>query len=166
MGLVLAAVGAAVAALLEFTIASRIQVAGVQLQILLVFGILLTLVSGFEHGMAWAFVGGLFADLLGMRPLGSTVFALLVVVGSASLLGRLLLNIRPFDTVVSVLVLTPIYLVVVDMSTMLLRPPAPAVRLTDLAAAALVNTLLAALVAALVYLAKRRSEQREKRSVW
>jgi hypothetical protein len=38
--------------------------------------------------------------------------------------------------------------------------------LTDLAAAALVNTLLAALVAALVYLVKRRSEQREKRSVW
>ena len=65
-----AAVGAGIAALLESTIASRYQIAGAQLQIVLLFGIAITLVYGFEEGMAWAFVGGLFLDFLAMRPHG------------------------------------------------------------------------------------------------
>ena len=166
MGFVLAAVCAGIAALLEVTIASRFQFADAHLQLLLVVGIVLTLVSGFESGMAWAFVGGLFVDMLGMRPLGSTVFALLVAVGAASVMGRLLSSIRPLDAVVSVLVLTPLYLMVVDITTAFLRQPAPALRLTDLVAAALVNTVLGALIAAAFYVVKRRSERRDRRTLW
>jgi rod shape-determining protein MreD len=166
MGLVLAAVGAWVAALIDVTIASRFQFAGAQLQILLVFGIVLTLVSSFESGITWAFVGGLFADMLGMRPLGSTVFALLVAVGAASLIGRLLLSVRPLDAVVSVIVLTPLYLMLVDMTTALLSPPAPTLRVADLLSAALVNTVLGALITAVLYIVRRRSEHHEKRTVW
>ncbi len=166
MALVLAAVGAWVAALLEITIASRFQFAGAQLQILLVFGIVLTLASSLEVGITWAFVGGLFADVLGMRPLGSTVFALLIAVGVASLLGRLLSSAKPLDAIVSVLMLTPLYLMLVDMTTALLRPPAPALGLSDLFSAALVNTVLGALVAATAYVVRHRTEWREKRPVW
>jgi len=78
MGPVLAAIGAAIAALMEVTVASRIHLADAQPQIVLVIAILLTLVIGFEEGMVWAFVGGLFVDLLRFLPLGSTVFGLLV----------------------------------------------------------------------------------------
>jgi rod shape-determining protein MreD len=166
MALVLAAVGAWVAALLEITIASRFQFAGAQLQILLVFGVVLTLASSFEIGITWAFVGGLFADVLGMRPLGSTVFALLIAVGVASLLGRLLSSAKPLDAVVGVLLLTPLYLMLVDMTTALLRPPAPTLGLSDLVSAALVNAVLGALVAATAYIARHRTEWREKRPIW
>src|ERR1035437_1826121 len=166
MGLVLTAVGAWVAALLEVTIASRFQFAGAQLQILLVFGIVLTLASGLETGITWAFVGGLVVDLLGMRPLGSTVFVLLIAVGAASLLGRLLASVRPLDAVVTVIVLTPLYLMLTDMTTALLRPPAPTLRLSDLVSAALVNAVLGALITTSIYVVRRRSELREKRTVW
>ena len=166
MGLVLAAVGAWVAALIEITIASRFQIAGAQLQLLLVFAIVLTLESSFESGIVWAFVGGLFADVLGMRPLGTTVFALLIAVGAASLLGRLLSSIRPWDAVVSVVVLTPLYLLVVDMTTALLRPPAPNLGLSTLVSAAAANTLLVIVVTAAVYVVRRRSEWRERGTVW
>ena len=166
MGLVLAAVGAWVAALLEFTIASRFQFAGAQLQILLVLGIVLTLSSSFESGIVWSFVGGLFADMLSMRPLGSTVFALLIVVGAASLIGRVLSSARPLDAVVSVIALTPLYLMLVDMTTALLRPPAPTLGLSALVSASLVNTVLGAVITAAIYIVRRRSEWRENRSVW
>jgi rod shape-determining protein MreD len=166
MGLVLAAVGAWVAALLEVTIASRFQFAGAQLQILLVFGIVLTLVSSFESGITWAFFGGLSADMLGMRPLGSTVFALLITVGAASLIGRLLSSARPLDVVISVVVLAPFYLMLIDMTTALLSPPAPTLRVADLLSAALVNTVLGALITAVLYTVRRRFERGEKRTVW
>jgi len=166
MGLVLAAVGAWVAALLEFTIASRFQFAGAQLQVLLVLGIVLTLFSSFESGIVWAFSGGLFADMLGMRPLGSTVFALLIAVGGASLIGRLLSSARPLDAVVSVIALTPLYLMLVDMTTAFLRPPAPTLGLSALVSAALVNTILGLLITAAIYIGRRRSAWREKGTVW
>ena len=166
MRLVLAAVGAWVAALLEVTIASRFQFAGAQIQILLVFGIVLTLVSGLETGITWAFVGGLVVDLLGMRPLGSTVFVLLIAVGAASLLGRLVSSVRPLDAVVTVIVLAPLYLILTDMTTALLRPPAPTLRLSDLVLAALVNAVLGALITTFIFVIRRRSDLREKRTVW
>ena len=80
MGPAFAAVGAGIAALLESTIASRYQIADAQLQISLVLAVIVTLVYGFEDGMAWAFVGGLCLDLFATRPLGSSVFELLIAV--------------------------------------------------------------------------------------
>ena len=59
MGPLFAAVGAAIAALLEVTVGSRIDLADAQPQIVLVIAVLMTLIIGFEEGMAWAFVGGL-----------------------------------------------------------------------------------------------------------
>jgi len=107
MGPVLAAVGAAIAALMEVTVASRIHLADAQPQIVFVIAILLTLIIGFEEGMTWAFVGGLFVDLLTLRPLGSTVFGLLVVVGLAAAVSPILARIRFASPLVGIIVFTP-----------------------------------------------------------
>ena len=94
MGPIIAAVGAAIAAVMEVTVASRIHLADAQPQIVFAIAVLLTLIVGFEEGMAWAFVGGLFVDFLTLHPMGSTVFSLLIVVGLASLISPFLARIR------------------------------------------------------------------------
>jgi cell shape-determining protein MreD len=165
MGPAFAAVAAGVAALLESSMASRYQIAGAQLQIVLLLGIAITLVYGFEDGMAWAFVGGLFLDFLAMRPLGSTVFGLLIAMAATDLGVPLLSRFRYPGVIGAVLVLTPVFLVISNVVTGLLRPPAPSIQVTALAAAAIVNAAIAGLAAPLVIGLKRRSEQRE-RVVW
>jgi rod shape-determining protein MreD len=164
MGPVLAAVGAAIAALLEVTVASRIHLADSQPQIVFVIAILLTLIIGFEDGMAWAFVGGLFIDLLTLRPLGSTVFSLLVVVGLAAATSPILSRIRFASPLVGVLVFTPVFIVLSSVATGLLRPPAPSLRLSYIAAAMLINVTFGALVAPLFVAVRRRWEQKERLS--
>jgi rod shape-determining protein MreD len=166
LGPAFAAVGAGIAALLEATTASRYQLAGSQLQILLVFAVAVTVVFGFEEGMSWAFVGGLMADFLTLRPLGSTVFELLVVVGVTDLSVPLLSRARYPGCIGAVFVLTPIYLVVSDMVSALLQPPAPTLHLDSLVIAALVNSVVAALAAPLVIGLRRRAEQRERVLWW
>jgi len=166
MGPAFAAVGAGVAALLELTIASRYQIAGAHLQISLVFAIAVTLVYGFEEGMAWAFVGGLTLDLLAMRPLGSSVFELLVVVGLATVAEPLLSRSRYMGCVIATAVLTPVFLVISDVTTALLQPSASPLHLTDLIIAAVVNAVVAAIAAPLIIGIKRRAEQRQRVLWW
>ena len=110
MGPAFAAVGAGIAALLQATIASRYQIAGAPLQISLVLAVAVTLVNGFEEGMAWAFVGGLCLDFFTMRPLGSSVFELLIAVALTTIAEPLLSRSRYPGCVLAVLVLTPIFL--------------------------------------------------------
>lgn len=164
MGPVLAAVGAAIAALMEVTVASRIHLADAQPQIVLVIAVLLTLIIGFEEGMAWAFVGGLFLDLLTLRPLGSTVFGLLVVVGFAAAISPILARIRFASPLVGIIVFTPVFIVLSTVTTGLLRPPAPSLRVSYVAAAMLVNVTFGALVAPLFLAVRRRWEQKERLS--
>jgi rod shape-determining protein MreD len=164
MGPVLAGVGAAIAALMEVTVASRIHVADAQPQIVLVIAVLLTLIIGFEEGMTWAFVGGLFVDLLAFRPLGSTVFGLLVVVGLAAAVSPFLTRIRFASPLVGVVLFTPVFIVISTVATGLLKPPAPALRVSNMAAAMLANVIFGALVAPLFIAVRRRWEQQERLS--
>ena len=166
MGPAFAAVGAGIAALLEATIASRYQIAGAPLQISLILAAAVTLVYGFEEGMAWAFVGGLCLDFFTMRPLGSGVFELLIAVALTTLAQPLLSRSRYPGCVLAVLVLTPIFLVISDVTTGLLRPPAPPIQFTHLIIAAVANAIAAAVLAPLVIGLKRRSEQRERVLWW
>ena len=53
-----------------------------------------------------------------------------------------------------------------DVTTGLLKPPAPPLRLTDFVAAAFANAIVAAVVAPLVIGIKRRAEQRERVLWW
>lgn len=164
MGPVFAAVGAAVAALMEVTVASRIHLADAQPQIVLVIAVLLTLMIGFEEGMAWAFVGGLFIDMLKFRPLGSTVFGLLVVVGLAAAISPVLARVRFARPLIGVIVFTPVFIVLTTVTSGLLSPPAPALVLSNVLATALANVIFGALVAPLFAAVRRRWEQRERLS--
>jgi rod shape-determining protein MreD len=162
MGSVFAAVGAAVAALLEVTIAQRIHFADATPQLVLVVAILLTLIVGLEEGMAWAFVGGVFLDLLAFRPLGSTVFGLLVVVGLAAAVSPILARVRFASSLVGIVVFTPVFIVLSTVTTGLLRPPAPALHATNVAATVVADVLLGAIAAPLFVAVRRRWEQRER----
>jgi cell shape-determining protein MreD len=166
MGPAFAAVGAGIAALLESTVASRYQIVGAQLQISLVFAVAVTLVYGFEEGMAWAFVGGLCIDFFAMRPLGSSVFELLIAVALTALAEPLLSRSRYFGCVVAVFVVTPIFLLVSDVTTGLLRTSAPPLQLTSLVGGAFANAIIAAIAAPLVIGLKRRAEHRERVLWW
>jgi cell shape-determining protein MreD len=166
MGPAFAAVGAGVAALLESTVASRYQIVGAQLQISLVFAVAVTLVYGFEEGMAWAFVGGLCIDFFAMRPLGSSVFELLIAVALTALAEPLLSRSRYFGCVAAAFVVTPIFLLLSDVTTGLLRTSAPPLQLTSLLGGAFANAIVAAVVAPLVIGLKRRAENRERVLWW
>jgi len=88
MSLVLAAVGAAVAALIQSSILPVTAAGGAGLDLVLVLAVVWTMMVGLEGGLIWAFLGGLIIDVLLMRPLGLTSFVLLLAVGAAWLVGR------------------------------------------------------------------------------
>ncbi len=89
MGLLSAAVGAIVAAILEVSVLSQLQLGGVTPESVLAMGIAVAMVAGFEAGMIWAFLGGMILDmLLPERPLGATTLVLLVATGLALLVAR------------------------------------------------------------------------------
>ena len=106
MTLLLAAVGAVVTALLELTVGPYLRIGDAQPQLVLVFGVIVTIAVGFEAGLVWAFVGGLALDVLAPRPLGSTAFALLVCVGGASVLARSFARLRPIVPIGAVFILS------------------------------------------------------------
>ena len=88
MSLVLAAVGAAVAALIQSTVLPFGAVGAGGLDLVLVIAIVWTMALGLEGGLVWAFLGGLVIDVLLMRPLGLTAFIDLLAVGTAWVVGR------------------------------------------------------------------------------
>ncbi|MCY7418799.1 MAG: rod shape-determining protein MreD [Chloroflexi bacterium] len=89
MGLLSAAIGAIVAAILEVSVLSQLQLGGVTPELVLAMGIAVAMVAGFEAGMIWAFLGGLMLDmLLPERPLGATTLVLLLATGLALLVAR------------------------------------------------------------------------------
>ena len=89
MSLVLAAVGATVAALIQSSILPFTAAGGAGLDLVLVLAVVWTMTVGLEGGLIWAFLGGLIIDVLLMRPLGLTAFVLLLAVGAAWLVGRI-----------------------------------------------------------------------------
>ena len=111
MILTFAAVGAVAAALAELSIGPYLSIGGGHPHFVLVFSIVWTIVGGFDGGLVWAFVGGLALDFLAPRPLGSTAFALLIVVGLGALIGRMMgqLRLRFVAPVVAVMLLSPAY---------------------------------------------------------
>jgi rod shape-determining protein MreD len=88
MGLLIAAIGATVVAIVEVTLAEYIKVGGIAPHPVVVGGVIWTIAAGIDRGITWAFVGGLVLDSLLGRPLGVSAFALLVAVGGAALVTR------------------------------------------------------------------------------
>lgn len=73
--------------------------------LLLVYVVIVAIVVGIDHGVAAAFIGGITLDALATRPFGSTAFILLVAVGVAVLIGRVLARGRSLSILASIVVL-------------------------------------------------------------
>jgi rod shape-determining protein MreD len=147
MSSLLAAVGATVAALLESTVTPHLAIAGAHPHLVLVLGVVWTVAAGAESGLVWAFVGGLALDLFAQRPLGSSAFALLLSLGAAAVLARMLVRVRPFSPIPLVFVLSFVNSLLLLVVYGALRAPIPDPEpLRTLLPGVLYDTVLAALV--------------------
>jgi rod shape-determining protein MreD len=89
LGLLSTAVGAVVAAILEVSVLTQLQFAGVRPDLVLAVGIGVAMTMGFDAAIVWAFVGGLLLDvMLPERLIGSTTLAMLIAVGMALVVAR------------------------------------------------------------------------------
>jgi rod shape-determining protein MreD len=107
MSLFLAVIGATAAALLE--VMPYLSVGEAHPHPVLVFGVIWVATAGLERALVWAFVGGIVLDALAQRPLGSTAFTMLLAVGGAAVLSRVLIRIRPLVPIVAVALLSGAY---------------------------------------------------------
>jgi rod shape-determining protein MreD len=163
MTLAVAAFGAVVAALLELTIVPYLQIGGVQPDLVLVVAIVWTMAVGLESGLVWAFVGGLMIDVLAARPLGSTAFSLLVCVGAAVVLRRVLDPLRLLGPAVATLLLAGLYSVLVVVTYSALRNPLPVADLPAvIASRSLYDGVLGGLVGGGVLWWRNRRAERER----
>jgi rod shape-determining protein MreD len=123
MTLLVAAIAATVTAIVELTITPYLRVGDAQPHLVFVFAVVWTVAVGLDSGLVWAFVGGLALDTLAQRPLGSTAFALLVVVGATGAIARALARIRPIVAIIATLVLSLVYSMTLVVLFSVLRPP-------------------------------------------
>lgn len=166
MSLVLAAVGAVVAGLLELTVVPHLSVNGAHPHPVLVLGVIWTVAAGIESGLVWAFAGGLLLDVLAPRPLGSTAFALLVSLGGASVGARALLRVRPFAPIPLVFTFSLVNSLLLLVVYGALRVPIPAEDpIGTLLPGAVFDTVLAALFGPLV-ISLRDRRRADERADW
>jgi rod shape-determining protein MreD len=114
MSLLLAAIGATIAALLEVTFAGYPLFGAAHAHPVLVLTVAWAVASGIEGGMTVAVVGGLVLDALSGRPFGVSALVFLLAAGAAVLVGQALVRIRP---VVAILML-PVFSLVASMLIM------------------------------------------------
>ena len=123
MTLLVAAIAATVAAIVELTITPYLRVGDAQPHLVFVLAVVWTVAVGIDSGLVWAFVGGLALDTLAQRPLGATAFALLIVVGATAVIGRSLARIRPVVAIIATLLLSLVYSMTLVLLFAVLRPP-------------------------------------------
>src|SRR4029079_11496531 len=115
--------------------------------LILVAVVLVTVLDGFLPGVAWAFVGGLTANLLVRQPLGSLPLGLLVVAaavaGGERLFGRLSWGYPLASVFVGSVVVDVIGLGIFEMVDVPLAGASPVQRIL---AAGLLNTAIGAIV--------------------
>lgn len=109
MGLFAASVLAVLAALLELTLGPYIQIGGAQPHPVLVLAIVGAVGFGLEGGLVLAVAGGITLDILAPRPLGSTVFVLLLIVGGAAVAARVLTPARFLAPIVLTALASPLF---------------------------------------------------------
>ncbi len=109
MSLLFAAVGALVAALVETSVFPDLTIAGAKPDLVFVLAVVTSMMVGVEDGLVWASLGGLMLDMLLHRPVGATMLSLLIVVGLAILVARLVGADRRAITILAVFSLTWAY---------------------------------------------------------
>jgi rod shape-determining protein MreD len=117
MSLLLSAIGATVAAVLDVSLGQYLEIGNAVPHLVLVLGVIWSIAAGIERGIAWAFVGGVVLDSLLGRPLGASAFALLVAVGGARLLVQPLVRLRVLGPIIAVPILSVVYSVVILVLT-------------------------------------------------
>ena len=166
MSLVLAAVGATVAALIQSTVLPFAAQGGGGLDLVLVVAVVWTMALGLEGGLVWAFLGGLVIDVLLMRPLGLTAFIDLLAVGAAWAVVRLVP--RPLYPVI-VVTAAVLAAAAVPLSVILyegLRDIPPGVDpLAGLVPSTILAAITAAVLAPLALAASRRARAEEAERV-
>jgi rod shape-determining protein MreD len=163
MLMTLAAIGAIAVATLQSTIAPYLRIGGAQPDLLFVAAVVWTVVAGIDTGLVWAFLGGITIDLLAPRPLGSTAFTLLLVVGAAALLSRATTRGRYIAPIAIVFVLSIVSSGIFSVVYAALRSP---INLTDpahvLLPAAVYDAVLAALIGPLAIAIRARREEEDR----
>jgi rod shape-determining protein MreD len=147
MSVLAPAVGAVLAAILESSVLTHLQVGSVGPDLVFSVGIAVAMVLGFESGMTWAFVGGVTLDLLlPGRPLGSSALALLLVTGAALLVARVLWPPRLVFVVGTAFVLSFVYqMLLLGLLTLTDGVGVPGIALPELVAIGLLNAVIAGL---------------------
>lgn len=133
--------------ILHAAVAPILVIGDVHPNLVLVAVVLVTALTGFGPGVAWAFVGGLTANLLTRDPLGSLPLALLLVAalvaGAERLFGRLSWAYPLASIAIGSVVVDLLSLAILQMVDLPLGGGLPAQRI---AAAALLNTAIGAIV--------------------
>ena len=89
---------------------THLQVGSVRPDLVFAVGIAVAMVLGFESGMTWAFVGGVALDLLlPGRALGSSALTMVLLVGAALMVARMLWPPRLIFVAATAFVLTFAY---------------------------------------------------------
>jgi rod shape-determining protein MreD len=147
MSVLAPAVGAVLAAILESSVLTHLQVGSVGPDLVFSVGIAVAMVLGFESGVTWAFVGGVTLDLLlPGRPLGSSALALLLVTGAALLVARVLWPPRLVFVVGTAFVLSFVYqMLLLGLLTLTDGVGVPGIALPELVAIGLLNAVIAGL---------------------
>jgi rod shape-determining protein MreD len=166
LSLVLAAVGAAVAALIQSTVLPFAAAGAGGLDLVLVIAIVWTMALGLEGGLVWAFLGGLVIDVLLMRPLGLTAFIDVLAVGAAWVTGRIFVRALYPVIVVTAAVLAALAAPLTVVLYQALRDVPGSVDPTaGMATAAVSAAVLAALISPLALAVARRSRAEEAERV-
>ena len=147
MSVLAPAVGAVLAAILESSVLTHLQVGSVRPDLVFAMGIAVAMVLGFEGGMTWAFVGGVSLDLLlPGHVLGSSALTLILLISAALLVARVLWPPRLAFVAATAVVLTFAYHLMLQIVQAMSTGSAFAgLSASDLVVISLLNGLIAAI---------------------
>ena len=147
MSVLASAVGAVLAAILESSVLTHLQMGSVRPDLVFAVGVAVAMVLGFESGMTWALVGGLMLDLLlPGRALGATALALVLVTAMALVVARTMWPPRLVVIAATVLVLTFVYQVLLlGLLTLTADVGFTGLAVGDMLAAGLMNVVIASI---------------------
>ena len=146
MSVLAPAVGACIAAVIESSVLTHLQVGSVKPDLVFAVGVAVAMVLGFESGMTWAFTGGLTLDLLlPGRALGSTTLTLILVTALALLVARAVWPPRIIVVAATALALTFVYQsLLLGILSLTVNVGFVGLGATDLALIAVMNAAIAA----------------------
>jgi rod shape-determining protein MreD len=152
MSVLAPAVGAVLAAILESSVLTQLEMGSIKPDLVFAVGIAVAMVLGFESGMTWAFVGGLMLDLLMPgRALGATTLTLVLVTAMALVVARAMWPPRLIVIAVTTIALTFVYqILLLGLLTLTADVGFAGLSLGDLMVIGVVNGLIAAISVALL----------------